>query len=56
MITHASLKSRTTCYNGLGMSGHPEGHPLSHNLGNDAAGTLDDGTPEVNIYPMMGSE
>jgi NADPH:quinone reductase-like Zn-dependent oxidoreductase len=36
------------------MSGHPEGITYPIILGNDAAGTLDDGTPVV-IYPMMGS-
>src|ERR1700738_543304 len=38
-----------------GRSGHPEGIRYPIILGNDAAGTLDDGTPVV-IYPVMGGE
>src|SRR5262249_38045731 len=38
-----------------GISGHPEGITYPIILANDAAGTLEDGTPVV-IYPVMGSE
>src|SRR4029077_5481137 len=38
-----------------GLSGHPEGISYPIILGNDAAGTLDDGTPVI-IYPVMGSD
>jgi NADPH:quinone reductase-like Zn-dependent oxidoreductase len=51
---HASL-NRHDLFTLRGMSGHPEGITYPIILGNDAAGTLDDGTPVV-IYPMMGSE
>ena len=53
-VTHASL-NRHDLFTLRGVSGHPEGIPYPIILGNDAAGTLDDGTPVV-IYPMMGSE
>ena len=53
-VTHASL-NRHDLLTLRGMSGHPEGIPYPIILGNDAAGTLDDGTPVV-IYPMMGSD
>jgi len=33
----------------------PRASRIQFILGNDAAGTLDDGTPVV-IYPMMGSD
>src|SRR5882724_3465782 len=52
-ISHASL-NRHDLFTLRGMSGHPEGITYPIILGNDAAGTLDDGTPVV-IYPMMGS-
>ena len=52
-ISHASL-NRHDLFTLRGISGHPEGINYPIILGNDAAGTLDDGTPVV-IYPMMGS-
>src|SRR5216684_4459028 len=51
-ISHASL-NRHDLFTLRGISGHPEGIKFPIILGNDAAGTLDDGTPVV-IYPMMG--
>ena len=53
-ISHASL-NRHDLFTLRGMSGHPEGITYPIILGNDAAGTLDDGAPVV-IYPMMGSD
>jgi NADPH:quinone reductase-like Zn-dependent oxidoreductase len=53
-VSHASL-NRHDLFTLRGMSGHPEGITYPIILGNDAAGTLDDGTPVV-IYPVMGSE
>lgn len=53
-ISHASL-NRHDLFTLCGVSGHPEGITYPIILGNDAAGTLDDGTPVV-IYPMMGSD
>jgi NADPH:quinone reductase-like Zn-dependent oxidoreductase len=53
-ISHASL-NRHDLFTLRGMSGHPEGITYPIILGNDAAGTLDDGTSVV-IYPMMGSD
>ena len=53
-ISHASL-NRHDLFTLRGISGHPEGITYPIILGNDAAGTLDDGTPVV-IYPMMGSD
>src|ERR1044071_6725825 len=53
-VNHASL-NRHDIFTLQGMSGHPEGITYPIILGNDAAGTLDDGTPVV-IYPMMGSD
>src|SRR5882672_8421179 len=53
-ISHASL-NRHDLFTLRGMSGHPEGIVYPIVLGNDAAGTLDDGTPVV-IYPLMGSD
>ncbi|HUE70728.1 MAG TPA: zinc-binding dehydrogenase [Pirellulaceae bacterium] len=53
-ISHASL-NRHDIFTLRGISGHPEGITYPIILGNDAAGTLDDGTPVV-IYPMMGSD
>src|SRR5437588_6932784 len=52
-VTHASL-NRHDLFTLRGISGHPEGIQYPIILGNDAAGTLDDGAPVV-IYPMMGS-
>src|SRR6266403_1692749 len=53
-ISHASL-NRHDLFTLRGISGHPEGIHFPIILGNDAAGTLDDGTPVV-IYPLMGSD
>lgn len=53
-VSHASL-NRHDLFTLRGISGHPEGIKFPIILGNDAAGTLDDGTPIV-IYPMMGSD
>ena len=53
-VSHASL-NRHDLFTLRGISGHPEGIKFPIILGNDAAGTLDDGTPVV-IYPMMGSD
>lgn len=53
-ISHASL-NRHDLFTLRGISGHPEGIAYPIILGNDGAGTLDDGTPVV-IYPLMGSE
>ena len=53
-VSHASL-NRHDLFTLQGISGHPEGISFPLILGNDAAGTLDDGTPVV-IYPMMGSD
>jgi NADPH:quinone reductase-like Zn-dependent oxidoreductase len=53
-ITHASL-NRHDLFTLRGISGHPEGIVYPIVLGNDAAGTLDDGTPVV-IYPLLGSD
>ncbi len=53
-VSHASL-NRHDLFTLRGISGHPEGITYPIILGNDAAGTLDDGTPVV-IYPMMGSD
>src|SRR5258708_7628244 len=53
-ISHASL-NRHDLFTLRGISGHPEGVTYPIILGNDGAGTLDDGTPVV-IYPVMGSD
>ncbi len=53
-VSHASL-NRHDLFTLRGISGHAEGISYPMILGNDAAGTLDDGTPVV-IYPMMGSD
>lgn len=53
-ISHASL-NRHDLFTLRGTSGHPEGIKYPIILGNDGAGSLDDGTPVV-IYPMMGSD
>src|SRR6202790_1772446 len=53
-IGHASL-NRHDLFTLRGISGHPEGITYPIILGNDGAGTLDDGTPVV-IYPVMGSD
>ena len=53
-VSHASL-NRHDLFTLRGMSGHPEGITYPIILGNDAAGSLDDGTSVV-ICPMMGSD
>jgi NADPH:quinone reductase-like Zn-dependent oxidoreductase len=53
-VSHASL-NRHDLFTLRGISGHPEGITYPMILGNDAAGTLDDGTAVV-VYPMMGSD
>src|SRR5437660_1681539 len=53
-VSHASL-NRHDLFTLRGLSGHPEGITYPIILGNDAAGTLDDGTPVV-LYPVMGGE
>ena len=52
-ISHASL-NRHDLFTLRGITAHAEGISYPMILGNDAAGTLDDGTPVV-IYPMMGN-
>jgi NADPH:quinone reductase-like Zn-dependent oxidoreductase len=52
-ISHVSL-NRHDVFTLRGHSGHEEGIEFPIILGNDGAGTLDDGT-EVLIYPVMGS-
>src|SRR6266478_10208426 len=52
-ISHASL-NRNDLFTLRGITAHPEGITYPIILGNDAAGTLDDGTPVV-VYPLMGS-
>ena len=52
-ISHASL-NRHDLFTLRGITAHPEGITYPMILGNDGAGTLDDGTRVV-IYPMMGS-
>jgi NADPH:quinone reductase-like Zn-dependent oxidoreductase len=53
-ISHASL-NRHDLFTLRGITGHPEGIRYPIILGNDGAGTLDDGRSVV-IYPMMGSD
>jgi NADPH:quinone reductase-like Zn-dependent oxidoreductase len=53
-VSHASL-NRHDLFTLRGITAHPEGIPFPIIMGNDGAGTLDDGTPVV-IYPVMGSE
>jgi NADPH:quinone reductase-like Zn-dependent oxidoreductase len=53
-VSHASL-NRHDLFTLRGITAHPEGINYPIILGNDAAGTLDDGT-EVVIYPMIGSD
>jgi NADPH:quinone reductase-like Zn-dependent oxidoreductase len=53
-VSHASL-NRHDLFTLRGISGHPEGITYPIILGNDGAGTRDDGTPVV-IYPVMGGE
>jgi NADPH:quinone reductase-like Zn-dependent oxidoreductase len=53
-ITHASL-NRHDLFTLRGITAQPDPIPFPMILGNDGAGTLEDGTPVV-IYPVMGSE
>src|SRR6516165_3405424 len=53
-ISHASL-NRHDLFTLRGITAQPEPIPFPMILGNDGAGTLDDGTPVV-IYPVMGSD
>jgi NADPH:quinone reductase-like Zn-dependent oxidoreductase len=53
-VSHASL-NRHDLFTLRGVSGHPKGIAYPIILGNDAAGTLDDGTPVV-LYPLMGGD
>src|ERR1700737_3021904 len=53
-VSHASL-NRHDIFTLRGITSHAEGITYPMILGNDGAGTLDDGTPVV-IYPVMGSD
>jgi NADPH:quinone reductase-like Zn-dependent oxidoreductase len=53
-VSHASL-NRHDLFTLRGITSHPEGIRFPIILGNDGAGTLDDGTSIV-IYPVMGSD
>lgn len=53
-VSHASV-NRHDLFTLRGITAHPQGIAYPIILGNDAAGTLDDGTPVV-VYPMMGSD
>jgi NADPH:quinone reductase-like Zn-dependent oxidoreductase len=53
-ISHASL-NRHDLFTLSGITAQPDPIPFPMILGNDGAGTLDDGTPVV-IYPVMGSD
>ena len=53
-VSHASL-NRHDLFTLRGITAHPEGIPFPIIMGNDGAGTLDDGTPVV-IYPVIGSD
>ena len=53
-VSHASL-NRHDLFTLRGITAHPEGISFPIIMGNDGAGTLDDGTPVV-IYPVMGSD
>lgn len=52
-VSHATL-NRHDIFTLMGVTAQPEPIPFPMILGNDGAGTLDDGT-EVIIYPVMGS-
>jgi len=52
-VSHASL-NRHDLFTLRGMTAHPEGISFPVILGNDAVGTLDDGT-QVVVYPVLGS-
>src|SRR2546429_4716900 len=51
----APPQSRHDLFTLRGITSHREGIPFPIIMGNDGAGTLDDGTPVV-IYPVMGSD
>jgi hypothetical protein len=53
-LSHASL-NRHDLFTLRGITSHREGISFPIILGNNGAGTLDDGTPVV-IYPVMGSD
>jgi NADPH:quinone reductase-like Zn-dependent oxidoreductase len=53
-VSHASL-NRHDLFTLRGITAHPEGIVYPMILGNDAAGTLDNGTPVV-IHPLLGSD
>src|SRR5712692_3321161 len=53
-IIHASL-NRHDLFTLRGITAHPVGIAYPMILGNDAAGTLNDGT-QVVIYPLMGND
>jgi NADPH:quinone reductase-like Zn-dependent oxidoreductase len=53
-ISHASL-NRHNLFTLRGITAQPDPNSFPMILGNDGAGTLEDGTPVV-IYPVMGSE
>jgi NADPH:quinone reductase-like Zn-dependent oxidoreductase len=53
-VSHASL-NRHDLFTLRGITAHEDPISFPMILGNDGAGTLDDGTPIV-IYPMMGSD
>lgn len=53
-VTHASL-NRHDIFTLQGITSHAEGISFPMILGNDAVGTLDDGT-QVVIYPVLGSD
>jgi len=53
-VSHASL-NRHDLFTLRGITAHPEGIRFPIILGNDGAGTLEDGIPVV-IYPVMGSD
>jgi NADPH:quinone reductase-like Zn-dependent oxidoreductase len=53
-VSHASL-NRHDLFTLRGITAQPDPIPFPMILGNDGAGTLEDGTPVV-IYPVMGSD
>jgi NADPH:quinone reductase-like Zn-dependent oxidoreductase len=53
-VSHATL-NRHDLFTLRGITSHREGISFPIIMGNDGAGTLDDGTPVV-IYPVMGSD
>jgi NADPH:quinone reductase-like Zn-dependent oxidoreductase len=53
-LSHATL-NRHDLFTLRGITSHREGISFPIIMGNDGAGTLDDGTPVV-IYPVMGSD